>query len=241
MMASYFNPNANLGELSKLFGPPAVLRSENRDQYDAIFQHLTGVFMPVDFFELVLLHQLTEAIWLILRYGRHQTVAIERSYDQTTAFQVQRKKVMEIRQKGLAANLAETATQKPNDVAQLARLASEMIEGSVSDIDDLCHRTPAEIDHNRAIENKLAVIGELEKLKVSAEKRFHETVLLFEHYREGLGQRLREAAEKLLNSADQTEVVELEASEAPSLLPLADAGSSGNKAPDGTTKDEEAQ
>jgi hypothetical protein len=57
-------------------------------------------------------------------------------------------------------------------------------------------------------------------LIASATKRFNETLELLEHYEEGLGQRLRRAAEKLLepNSTEQGENL-LPQTEAPSVVP----------------------
>ena len=41
---------------------------------------------------------------------------------------------------------------------------------------------------------------QLDKLVASANKRFNDTLELFEHYREGLGQRLRRMAEEVLKA-----------------------------------------
>ena len=61
---------------------------------------------------------------------------------------------------------------------------------------------------------------QLDKLIASATKRFNDTLELFEHYREGLGQRLRQAAEELLKAdLPEQEGNLIPQTEAPSIVP----------------------
>jgi hypothetical protein len=89
----------------------------------------------------------------------------------------------------------------------------------VSDGDEILERTPTELEHNRALGNGIVFHEQLDKLISSATKRFNETLVLLEHYSEGLGRRVRQAAQKLLapNCREQNEDTLLQ-TEAPSIV-----------------------
>jgi hypothetical protein len=90
---------------------------------------------------------------------------------------------------------------------------------TVSDGDEILERIPTELEHNRALGNGIVFHEQLDKLISSATKRFNETLLLLEHYNEGLGHRLRQAAQKLLapNCPEQGEDT-IPPTEAPSIV-----------------------
>ena len=89
-----------------------------------------------------------------------------------------------------------------------------------SDIAEILNRTPTEMEHNRALEKSIAFQLQLETLLNGATRRFNETLVLFDHYSEGLGTRLRQAAEALIE-AESKSVIEPQAKhiEAPSTIP----------------------
>ncbi len=144
---------------------------------------------------------------------------VERRFQQSLEFQVQRIKMQNARKEAQANRLAERMTQNPPEVANLLHLEDQVF-ALPSDVDEILQRTPTELEHNRALEGSLVVQEQLDKLVVSATKRFHETLELLEHYKEGLGHRLRQAAEELLkpNSTERDENP-LPQSEAPSVVP----------------------
>jgi hypothetical protein len=90
-------------------------------------------------------------------------------------------------------------TQKPAEVADLLHLEEKVVEAA-SEIDEILERTPTELQHNRAFEKSILFQGQLDKLIASANRRFNDTLELLEHYREGLGQQLRQAAEEVLKA-----------------------------------------
>jgi hypothetical protein len=126
-------------------------------------------------------------------------VAVERWYQQSLEFQAQRAKAQSARKETLANSLAERMTQRPPEVANLLHLEGKVLD-SAAEIDEILLRTPTELQHNRALEKSMLFQEQLDKLIASATKRFNETLELFEHYREGLGQRLRRVAEEVLKA-----------------------------------------
>ena len=156
-------------------------------------------FAPADILEWHLVNRLIEEAWFIKRYTRHQTVAVERWYQQSLEFQAQRVKAQRARKETLANSLAERMTQRPPEVADLLHLEGKVLD-SPAELDEILLRTPTELQHNRALEKSMLFQEQLDKLIASATKRFNDALELFEHYREGLGQRLRRVAEEVLKA-----------------------------------------
>ena len=207
----------NLTELEALSGPPPVLRSEASELYDRIRAYFLDCFTPEDIVQWYLIDRLVESAWLVKRYSRHQSVAVERWYRQSLAFQAQRMKLHKARKECRTSNLADKMRQTPADVAHLQDLEDTILE-SITDVDEILERTPTELEHNRALEKGIIFQEQLDKLTSSATKRFNETLVLLEHYNEGLGRRLRQAAQKLLEpSGGQQSENSLRQIEAPSI------------------------
>ena len=140
-----------LADLETLASPPPVLRSEDRELYEKIRDRFMACFAPVDLLEWHLVNRLIEEAWFIKRYTRHQTVAVERWYQQSLEFQAQRVKAQSARKETLANSLAERMTQRPPEVADLLHLEEKVLE-SPAELDEILQRTPTELQHNRALE-----------------------------------------------------------------------------------------
>ena len=213
----------SLADLDALAGPSPVLRTEDRELYEKVRGRFMACFMPEDILEWQLVNRLVDEAWFIKRYTRHQTVAVERWYQQGLEFQVQRLKSQHARKEALASRLADQMTQNPPEVAHLLHL-EEDIGDLVSDTDEILQRTPTELQHNRALQKSVTFQEQLDKLIVSATKRFNETLELFEHYREGLGHRLKQAAAELFKDGDLQQAENLPPqTESPSIVPVGNA------------------
>jgi len=188
-----------LKTMRAMFGPPPVLRTESHVQYKALFDRYMELFQPEDILELTLIMHLVNDLWLIKRYMRHQTLGIERWHQQSLGFQTQRQRSQDARKEHRAREKAEAMTLKPNDIAKLVHL-EDNIETVVSDIDEIADRRPAELEHNHALEQGSAFQEQLDKWRTTAMARFYKTVELFEHYRQGLGQRLRQVADQIIDA-----------------------------------------
>ena len=182
-----------------MFGPPPVLRSESHVQYMAIYDRYIEHFDPQDVLELTLLTHLVNDVWLIKRYMRHQTLGIERWHQQSLAFQTKRYQSQDARKESLARRKAETTTAKPADIAKLVHL-EDNVETVGSDIDEIAGRRPSELEHNHSLEQGSAFQEQLDKWLTTAMARFNKTLELFEHYREGLGQRLRQVTDQIIDA-----------------------------------------
>jgi hypothetical protein len=107
-----------LTELRALLGPPPVLRTENQEHYEKIFEQLAEVWQPRDFMEVILLKEFADAIWLLIRYQRHQTLLIERRYRQKLETQAQRARLEQARRRLVVQARAEQTKSTPVDIAE---------------------------------------------------------------------------------------------------------------------------
>jgi hypothetical protein len=130
---------------------------------------------------------------------RHQTLGIERWHQQSLAFQTQRQQSQDARKESSARRKAEKMTLKPADITELVHL-EDNAESVVSDIDEIADRRPTELEHNHALEQGSAFQEQLDKWLTTAKVRFYKTLELFEHYREGLGQRLRQVTDQIIDA-----------------------------------------
>jgi hypothetical protein len=189
----------SLKKLLPMFGPPPVLRSESHVQYKAIFDHYIELVDPRDVLELTLVTYLINDLWLIKRYTRHQTLGIERWYQQSLGFQTRRSQSQDARKESLARRKAEKMALKPADITELVHL-EDNVESVISDIDEIADHRPTELEHNRALEQGSAFQEQLDKWLTTAMVRFNKTLELFEHYRDGLGQRLRQLTDQIIDA-----------------------------------------
>jgi hypothetical protein len=186
-----------------LLGAPPVLRTEDPKQYEAMFNQFLHCFEPEDFFELMELKKMVDAGWHIKRYTRHKTLTVERWYQQSLEFQVQRLRSQNAKREALARNQAEPVAQGREDIAAVTQLEENALD-TVKDVDEILKRVPTEIEHNRALEKSLDIQEKFEKLIISETVRFNKALETFEHYRLVLAPGLRTRAEQIVEQADYT-------------------------------------
>ena len=73
---------AQLDECKALFGPAPVLSSEDVAHFETIFDRVVECLDPRNMVELMYIRHFVCASWLVDRYTRHGTVAIERRFAQ---------------------------------------------------------------------------------------------------------------------------------------------------------------
>jgi hypothetical protein len=185
-----------LADLETLASPPPVLRSEDRELYEKIrtlrgllcTKGCPGVASGESPHRGGLVYQ---ALYPPPDRGCGTLVPAVTRISGTASEGAKRKKG------DFANSLAERMTQRPPEVADLLHLEGKVLE-SPTELDEILQRTPTELQHNRALEKSMLFQEQLDKLIASATKRFNDALELFEHYREGLGQRLRRVAEDIL-------------------------------------------
>jgi hypothetical protein len=205
-----------VAKLKALFGPPPVLSTEDAKAYDEIMLRLIGCIAPRDFMEQLLMKQLTDHTWDMRRYTCHKTLSIERKFRQRLGFLAKRAKAAAQDRDGKARRPAE-GDGKP--VTELVRMydLEEFVDSTVQDVDGILERLPAEFDHARALESAIEYHEHLDQLLSTAIARRNDVLDQLDRYRRGLGGRLREVSDEIIDA----EFKEVEAEPTENEVPLA--------------------
>jgi hypothetical protein len=192
----------DLVALAAVFGSPPLLSTESLEHYYELVDQLTEVLHPNDGLELLLVRQVWQESWKILRYERHQTLAINRGVRQIGEFQAAQDAERDAKRSALSKNPAETAGRPRTELSQMRELC-QVIEASVEDIDALADRARAhrlELMNDRALEKGIIYQEQLDRLISAATKRRKDALEQLKTYRALVGRRLRQLTDKILDA-----------------------------------------
>jgi hypothetical protein len=182
-----------LAEILELFGPPPILSSEDIGSYQEMMAGLLEKFAPRDFMGQLLIKELTDSNWEVMRYSRHTTLLMERRFRDRLEFQAQRRKN--------AAPGKEAPAQKPAAPnGKPSTAPQDVLEGLVADVDAILLEPAAARDHLRALEVGLVCYEHVDKLLAAARTRRNNALDRIERYRAGLGHSLRQVADKIIKA-----------------------------------------
>jgi hypothetical protein len=178
-------PDSRLAELNELFGEPPVLpNSESIATYQEMMRRFIECFEPQDFFETVLMKDVTDGTWEAARCGRHKVLLLHRRYRDRGEFEAKRRKEWAVKKaelaKRVAAAKAEPATE-PEDA----------LDHLLDECDAILLEPATELDHNRVLEATLVYLEKLDKAQMIALAKRAMALRQLEWYREGLGRRLQ--------------------------------------------------
>ena len=189
----------NSAELQELLGPPPVLSSESMKAYDEIAVRLMHCFKPRDFMEQLLIRQLVDNNWELMRYTRHKAMSIERKARLFREFQAKRaRKLAEMKEKP-ASKLAGSDRQPATELGRMYAL-EDTVEGTVEDVDAILDKPAAEHDHAHALEKSIAYYLQLDQLLNTAIGRRNDTLEQLERYRRGSSKWLRTASDEIIDA-----------------------------------------
>jgi len=206
----------DLAEIKKLFTPP-VLTSEDLKTYYTIMARLLECFKPRDFVEQMLVKDLTDAIWEIMRYSRYKTLVIEREHERHVEIQAKRRQEERKRKADIAEQIAQRAKEaeqegkskeaEPGEQAGAPTSQYErwlelehVIDGSVSDVDEILFGAADELDHAKALQSGIDYFEQLDRLMSVQVARRNDVIEQIEFYRRGLGQHLRQIADDIIDA-----------------------------------------
>jgi len=178
----------------ELFGTPPVLSSEDKAKFTELFHHVVDCVKPLNIVEMIYLWHFVCATWLINRYSRHMTVAIERFAEQNREFRAQRAKLRAERQRIKESREVDKLTQSPADMAQLVQL-EDKVEDNVRDVDAIFEAAELERDHNKALQQSIVLQEQPSALIVAQTKIRDEALRQLELFRNGLGALAKEVTE----------------------------------------------
>jgi hypothetical protein len=202
-----------LAELKMLFAQPPVLSTESELAYYSVMAKFLECFAPEDFMMKILVKDLTNETWEIMRLDRHKTLTIDRRYSQHLKFQKERKKLRDQRKEAIAQRAEKLAN--PPTAEERAFEAELHLVDVVGDVDEILERGPQELDHAKGLESGIEYYERLGQARDQAIKRRNEILELMSLYREGLGQSLRQVSERIIEG----ECKEIASEEAPLVSP----------------------
>ena len=180
-----------------MLGEPPVLSSENAENYNLMWQKLIECFMPADLMELLLVRQIQNETWKIIRLHHHQTLAVERRFRETNGFLAERRKELKAKKQTLAEELARKSRQPMTEYSKLIEL-DDTIMSTLADLDEIDARQPSELEHNRALEQGIVFQERIDRLLNSAHKRRNDALQWLDLYRHGSGQHWREISDQII-------------------------------------------
>jgi hypothetical protein len=204
----------DLAELKKLFTPP-VLTSEDLKTYYTIMARFLECLKPRDFVEQIFVKDLTDSTWEIMRYSNHKTLVIEREHERHLEIQAKRrqeelkrkaeiaKRVAEERAKA-AEQAGETKEAEPGEGAPTSQYErwlelEAVIDGSISDVDEILTSPADELDHAKALQSGIAYFEQLDRLMSVQVARRNDVIEQIEFYRQGLGRHLRQISDDIID------------------------------------------
>jgi hypothetical protein len=209
---------AQLEECKALLGPAPVLSTEHVAQFDTIFDRVTDCLDPRNMVELIYIRHFVCASWLVARYTRHGTVAIERRFQQYRETLANNARVRQQHRQSQISDKAGTMAGSPSDIARLVSLEEKFLE-TVNDVDEILSRAPAERDHNKALELSMEFQEQLNTLIISQTAIRNDALRQLEIFRAGLGQTVSAVTETIIE-AEFEEIKDLpHGSGAPSISP----------------------
>jgi hypothetical protein len=212
------DPGINAIELTQLLGGAPVLSTESVEGFEMVFDQLIAALKPQDMLERILIWEFAVPSWEINRYTRHRSLSFDRSFKQSLDFQAQRIKSQNARKQDLRDRLSGQLAQTPADIAQLTQLERKL-ENSATEIAEILKRTPSELDHCHALEKSIAFHKDVEFLIASISKRRNEALQMLDLYRAGLGKRVNEAMNDVLDAEYKLVEEHPQQVKSPSLVP----------------------
>jgi len=194
-----------------------VLTSESLRTYDRLLTQVVEALQPRDIIAMMFVKEVVDATWEISRYGTHQTLVIERQHQrrqeqENKRRQHERKRKRELaghkqEQREQAERTAESAKDEQQDqnkapTTQFERMLEleEVIDATVSDVDEILEAVPDEVDHAIALEGGIDYFVELDRLRSVAIARRNDALRQLDFYHHGLGERLRRISDQIIDA-----------------------------------------
>lgn len=172
--------SADVDELEVLCGPPPVLSTESPELYETIAAGLFAAHKPRDVMEKLLVRQMADAAFEMLRYLRHKNWTIDRRYREYLNYQAQHAKALVDGREGLDQN------QLPTGGSEIDRLIGllQVYEGGGKNMREATDRTARDLDHARGLEDGMDHYERIDRLHDGSFKRFREAFVLLQQYSE---------------------------------------------------------
>lgn len=194
------------GEFKELFGPPALHKAEDEENYNLIICSYVKDFGPMDTITRVLLADLVHYTYEIQWFRRLINKLIREIHKQDLVRRGE-KLVAEAQLRIDRARNNYSSVAKQSNVSEVDKAAArQSCEAEVDRIQKevrqkleiLKQAEEGEIDEAALFRKWLPFYAEVQNRLTELEGKFRATVMLLDEHQQGLGQRLRKISEKII-------------------------------------------
>jgi hypothetical protein len=201
-------------EIIDLLGPPPVLSTENGKLYYAVFACFVDDINPADIFAWMMVKDLADYRWEILRYRRIKAALIQKTCDDfiskglrgiETDYDTCRT-VLAAKYVGENKALEKEFADKPEELKKRKLKIADKYQADLTAAEKKYKRDLADWEAVRsndrlvplALDSWIYDVQKVDKLAKVAERRFYDTLIAVERHLGGFGETLRERGEKII-------------------------------------------
>jgi hypothetical protein len=164
----------------EMFGPPPVLRSENKDGYNKLRNGCVAYYQPTNDRHWAWIRELVDTQWEILRHLRYRTAAIKR-YEQIRISRWRKNvnQIVEMRKNQLSKLHLPFGDLGHEQVVSLQNHIA-MLEAK---IEEIVQRKPDDVEHSQDLEIAARFAEKLDKWLKNATARRNNLLKILEYYR----------------------------------------------------------
>ncbi len=192
----------DIDELLQMLGAPPVLSSESLESYKEVMAQFLEELALDDFMGLLLIKELTDSSWEMMRYSRYMNLVMNRRLGPRLAFQEKRRREAAQGNDTIAKGAREIKREPPT-------CPEDLLDDLVEEIDAILLRPDAdELDHLDALEVGIVYHQRIDKLFVTAAARRNNVLAQIKRYRGGMGQRLRRVSDYIVQGGRNVDALQ---------------------------------
>jgi hypothetical protein len=202
-------------EIREMMGAPPVLATEDTEAYEQMFAQFATAVHPKDLIEWFLVRDLTDARWEIQRYRVLKALVIQEAQKEKVkrlagvceaSFTSQVWGLRATARSVLAPVQTETGDKSKNETEKFKAEREEKLAAEIDKLTnetakklELLHKPATNAEYAGALEDWIMPYQQADRLQSAAEKRFESILEQLDQHRVGLGLRLRQVSDEIID------------------------------------------
>jgi hypothetical protein len=215
-------------EIKSLLWPPSILSTESAERFEMVFDQLIATFDLQDMVEATLVWDFAVASWECNRYTRNRALSFERGFQKALCCQVEKIKGQRVMKQDPKCRVLLNFNPSQSEIDNLMRREGGA-DNSDSEIGEILNRSPSESDHSYALEKGINFHRDVEFLISSLTKRRNGALQMLDFYRAGLGRRVDDAMNQILEGEYKVISEQPPNIESPPVVPPTEVGVEADK------------
>ena len=184
----------------------ASFEQRRPNTYYTIVARFLESLKPRDFVERMLVKDLTDSTWEMMRYSNHKTLAIERQHHLNLKIQGTLRELKEKEKAAIANCDGKTETVTAESHPKREKTAEQRGETKEDELGEQAGAATSqnegcadELDHAKALEGRIEYFEQLDRLMRVQVARRNDALEQIEFYRRGLGQHLLQISDDIID------------------------------------------